>query len=82
MGCFLGVDIGTSGTKTILCDENGTILASVTEEYPIYQPQPNWSEQNPADWWKATKGTIRAVIEKAGVKVEKGHVVTDKCGDV
>jgi len=68
MSFFLGIDIGTSGTKTILCDQKGTIRASVTEEYPLSQPKPNWSEQNPADWWKATRNTIRAVIEKSGVK--------------
>ena len=68
MGYLLGIDVGTSGTKTILCDASGKILASVTEEYPCYQPKPNWSEQNPADWWDATKKTIRAAIEKAGVK--------------
>ena len=68
MGYLLGVDIGTSGTKTIICNESGDILASVAEEYPIYQPKPNWSEQDPADWWNATKATVRAVIEKADVK--------------
>jgi xylulokinase len=68
MGCFLGIDVGTSGTKTIVCTETGQILASVTEEYPIYQPKPNWSEQNPADWWDAAKITVKAVIEKSGVK--------------
>ena len=68
MGYLLGIDIGTSGTKTILCDDTGKILASVTDEYPCYQPKPNWSEQNPADWWNATRKTIRAAIEKAGVK--------------
>jgi xylulokinase len=68
MAYFLGADIGTSGTKTILCTETGEILASATEEYPLSQPKPNWSEQEPADWWKATKATIRAVIGKAGIK--------------
>jgi len=68
MAYFLGIDIGTSGTKTILCDERGTILASVTEEYPCYQPKPNWSEQDPADWWSAATATIRAAIEQAGIK--------------
>jgi len=68
MGCLLGIDIGTSATKTIICDDNGKTLASAAEEYPIYQPKPNWSEQDPADWLNATKKTIRAVIEKAGIK--------------
>ncbi|HUS57474.1 MAG TPA: xylulokinase [Planctomycetota bacterium] len=68
MGYLLGIDIGTSGTKTILCDDTGRILASVSAEYPCDQPKPNWSEQNPAHWWEAAKKTICAVIAKAGVK--------------
>ena len=68
MGLLLGIDIGTSGTKTILCDDRGAILSSVTAEYPCSQPRPNWSEQDPADWWEAVRTTVRAAIEKAGVK--------------
>jgi len=68
MSFFLGIDIGTSGTKTILCDHKGAILASVTEEYPLSQPKPGWSEQDPSHWWRAAADTIRAVVRKAGVK--------------
>jgi xylulokinase len=54
MPYLLGIDIGTSGTKTLICDENGTVLATATAEHPISSPKPGWSEQNPDDWWKAT----------------------------
>ena len=47
MAVFLGIDIGTSGTKTLAMREDGVILASATVEYPLYSPKPGWSEQQP-----------------------------------
>ena len=70
MNCLLGIDIGTSGTKTVLFDENGTPLASSTVEYPLYQPQNGWAEQDPDDWYRASVQTIRTVIETSGVAAE------------
>jgi xylulokinase len=67
MTYLLGIDIGTSGTKAILIDETGHVLARATQEYPLYSPRPLWSEQNPADWWTATCGTIRNVLQQSGV---------------
>ncbi len=63
----VGIDIGTSGTKTVLFDEMGTPIASHTIEYPLYQPKNGWAEQDPADWANASFGTVKAVIEKSGV---------------
>jgi len=67
MSFLLGIDIGTSGTKTVLFDERGNTIASATEEYPLYQPNVGWAEQDPEDWWNATCVTIKAVITKSGV---------------
>lgn len=47
MSIYLGIDIGTSGTKTLAVKVDGTILASATEEYPLSTPKPGWSEQDP-----------------------------------
>lgn len=66
MSYFLGVDIGTSGTKTILIDERGRILSEASAKYKLFHPKPLWSEQNPDDWWKATVKTIREVVAVAG----------------
>ena len=68
MSIFLGIDVGTSGTKTIAINERGKILAEATAEYPLYNPKPLWSEQDPDDWWKATVATMRAVVKKAKLK--------------
>lgn len=66
----LGLDIGTSGCKILALDESGNILASVVEEYPLYSPQPGWSEQNPEDWWTQVAAGIREVLGKLqGCKV-------------
>ena len=55
----IGIDLGTSGTKTVLFDREGHALASATIEYPLYQPQNGYAEQDPDDWWNAAAGTIR-----------------------
>ncbi len=65
---LIGIDIGTSGTKTVLVDAKGKILAQALAEYPLSQPKPGWSEQNPEHWWKATVSTVRAVMKKARAK--------------
>jgi xylulokinase len=64
----LGIDIGTSGTKTLAIDETGKILASASADYPCDHPRPGWSEQDPALWWQATRETVRRVLELGNLK--------------
>lgn len=68
MSVFLGIDIGTSATKTLAIDETGKILAEATSPYLSYHPKPLWSEQDPEDWWQATVKTVRAVVRRAKIK--------------
>ena len=93
MGVFLGVDVGTSGTKALAINEGGKILAEASQEYPCYYPKPLWSEQDPEDWWRATVATIQAVVKKARLKAADvkgiglsgqmhGSVFLDKNGKV
>lgn len=70
MSVFLGIDVGTGSTKTLAIDENGKILAEASSDYDVSYPQPLWSEQNPEDWWRATKETIKSVVDKAGLKAD------------
>lgn len=70
MELLLGIDLGTSGTKTVLFDSNGRRLASHTVEYPLYQPKNGWAEQDPEDWWRAVQETVRTVLAKSGAKPE------------
>ena len=67
MRYVIGIDVGTSGTKTVLFDELGKVIASATVEYPMYQPQNGYAEQDPADWYNAAISTIKTVITKSGV---------------
>ena len=67
MNYLIGVDLGTSGTKTVLFDTEGTVISSATVEYPMYQPKNGWAEQAPEDWWDATMRTTKKVIEDSGV---------------
>lgn len=64
---FIGIDVGTSGTKTILFDNSGTVIASACESYRLFQPQSGWAEQDPEDWWKASAAGIRRVLTVAKV---------------
>jgi len=69
---LLGIDVGTSGTKTALFGIDGKLIAAHTEDYPLYQPNNGWAEQDPNDWWRATVEGIRAVLAKAGGAEIKG----------
>ncbi len=68
MSYYIGIDIGTSGTKSLLVDSKGTILAEASAEYGVLMPKPMWTEQNPDDWWNATVKTVKAVLKISKVK--------------
>ncbi len=93
MAYVIGVDCGTSGTKTVLFDESGNIIASKTIEYPMYQPKNGYAEQDPADWANAMINTIKAVMAQSRVSKDDvkgvgisgqmhGLVMLDKEGNV
>ncbi len=93
MKYLLGVDLGTSGTKTVLFDEAGKSIASKTIEYPLYQPKNGWAEQDPLDWYNAAVNSIKAVITQSGIDAQDiaglaiagqmhGLVMLDKDGKV
>ncbi len=63
MSLFIGIDLGTSAVKIILTDEKGSILKAVSREYPLSFPHPQWSEQNPEDWWNAVQSGIEELID-------------------
>lgn len=73
MSYVIGVDCGTSGTKTVLFDEKCNVISSKTIEYPMIQPQNGYAEQDPADWRNAMIETIKAVVASSGV--DKNEIV-------
>ena len=70
MNYLIGIDVGTSATKTVLFDEKGRVIASASREYSLYQPQNGWAEQNPEDWREAVLETLTQVVAESGVKKE------------
>lgn len=60
---YIGIDLGTSAVKLLLMDGSGKIHNIVSKEYPIYFPNPGWSEQNPQDWYTQTIFGIKELIK-------------------
>ena len=59
---YIGIDLGTSAVKLLLVNEAGEIQNTVSEDYPLYFPQPGWSEQDPTDWWNACVTGVRKLL--------------------
>ncbi|MDO5331970.1 MAG: FGGY family carbohydrate kinase, partial [Bacillota bacterium] len=60
---YIGVDLGTSAVKLIMMEKDGTIVSSVSKEYPLYFPNPGWSEQKPEDWKKAVLEGLKELVK-------------------
>ncbi len=60
---YVGIDLGTSSVKAILMNKDGHILKSATSEYPLYMPQPKYSEQNPDDWFNKTHEVLEELLQ-------------------
>ena len=60
---FIGIDLGTSAVKLLLCDETGAIQNVTTREYPLSFPHTGWSEQAPEDWWTNTVDGMHELLE-------------------
>ena len=90
----LGIDVGTGGTRAVIMDENGRIVASTTEDHqPFASPRIGWAEQRPEDWWRAAKFAIRKAMEIGKLRGEEiacvgfsgqmhGAVMLDKFDEV
>lgn len=60
---LLGIDIGTGGTRAVLIDADGVVLATETAEHPPFaSPHPGWAEQDPNDWWRAAVVAIKKIV--------------------
>ncbi len=68
--CFLGIDVGTEGTKVALFDVYGRAISYSYEDYELICPRPGWAEQNPETWWQAAVRTIKAAVESSKIAPE------------
>lgn len=93
MNYLIGIDLGTSSTKTVLFNENGDVITSAGMDYPLYTPANGWAEQNPQDWRDAALETISRVVKESGVDANDikgigisgqmhGLVMLDEAGEV
>jgi xylulokinase len=91
---LIGIDVGTGGSRALLIDAAGRVVASATFEHqPFVSLQTGWAEQDPRDWWVAASAAIRAVITKAWISADQikgvglsgqmhGAVLLDKSDEV
>lgn len=93
MALFLGLDTSTTGSKALIIDERGDVLAVASSPHTLQSPRPLWSEQDPGEWWEASLASIRAVLAQAGNRGEEiaavgltgqmhGLVLLDDAGEV
>jgi xylulokinase len=90
----LGIDVGTGGTRALIVDERGRIVAAATEEHqPFASPKIGWAEQHPEDWWRAAGVAVRKALTLAALRGEQiscvgfsgqmhGAVMLDSAGEV
>ena len=60
---YVGIDLGTSAVKLLLMDGEGNIKNIVSKEYPLYFPNPGWSEQKPEDWYEQSMAGMKELLE-------------------
>jgi xylulokinase len=65
---ILGIDVGTTGTKSALFTMDGTLINKQYKSYPVMYPRQGWAEQTPEDWWNALVSTVRELISKGDAK--------------
>ncbi|MEN3185065.1 MAG: xylulokinase [Atribacterota bacterium] len=93
MEYFLGIDVGTTGCKVVLVNEEGALVGRGVEEYPLYTPRPNWAEQDPLSWWQGTQKAMEKAFASSGINPKAvtgvgltgqmhGSVFLDKDGKV
>ena len=71
----IGVDVGSQSVKAVLLDPDGRTLATAGSPCAMLHPQAGWAEQDPADWERALREAVRAVVDTAGVRAaDVGHV--------
>jgi xylulokinase len=65
---FLGIDVSTTGSKALLIDTAGNVIAVASSPHTLSNPKPLWSEQDPEEWWRATAQSIRSVLQASAIK--------------
>jgi xylulokinase len=66
---YLGIDVGTGGTRALVMDQQGTVVASASAEHEDFaSPHLGWAEQDPRDWWRACGEAVRKALQSSAVR--------------
>ena len=69
---YLGIDVGTGGTRALVIDATGKVVASASAEHEHFaSPHPGWAEQDPRDWWRACGEAVRKALQSSGIKADE-----------
>jgi glycerol kinase len=68
---ILAFDQGTTSSRSVLFDKNGTVVAVAQKEITQLYPNPGWVEHNPVELWESQLATAREVIAKATIAVNE-----------
>jgi xylulokinase len=69
---LLGIDVGTGGTRAVVVDDDGSIVAAATAEHaPFASPQTGWAEQDPNDWWRAAKEAVVSLSSRDNIRLDQ-----------
>lgn len=87
---LLGIDIGTTDTKCSVYDLRGNVISNAMREYPMILPQAGWVEEDPEEWWNATKNCVHQCISSdsianniaaIGISCTNSFIPVDKSGN-
>src|SRR6266581_905278 len=68
---YLGIDVGTGGTRALVVDAQGTVVASASAEHENFaSPRPGWAQQDPRDWWRACGIAVRQALQSSDLSAE------------
>ncbi|MGP9802787.1 xylulokinase [Rheinheimera sp. NSM] len=73
---YIGIDLGTSGIKVIMLDDNGKVIDSASAELQLSRPYPLWSEQDPQQWWLGLQACMTQLCQRRSLQAVKAIGLT------
>lgn len=80
MKYLMGIDLGAGSLKTMIVNGDGKVCGSASMDVTTHSPHPRWSEQDPAEWWRAICNTIPRALTEAGIQAAEIAAVSFSAG--